>query len=56
LSNLNKKLQGVIEEEALNFLLTIGTGAGDIIENPDPSWLTEKMWSDICRAAKVIKQ
>ncbi|XP_065334185.1 dynein axonemal heavy chain 3 [Cloeon dipterum] len=49
------RLSGVIEESALKFLLTTGVTA-DIADNPDPSWITEKTWAEICRATRMIEQ
>ncbi|KAJ3389327.1 Dynein heavy chain 7, axonemal [Entophlyctis sp. JEL0112] len=38
-----------IDSDEYRFLVTGGVGIGDInLSNPDPAWLTEKSWSDIC--------
>ncbi|KAF4522383.1 hypothetical protein B566_EDAN012965 [Ephemera danica] len=42
-----------IEEEALKFLLTTGSSLEKSV-NPDPSWLSDKSWSEICRASKRV--
>jgi dynein heavy chain len=39
-----------LESEELRFLLTGGIGIGDTTSpNPDKSWITDKMWGEICR-------
>ena len=38
----------------LRFLLTGGVAMGDLpIANPDPSWISEKMWSEMCRVSDL---
>jgi hypothetical protein len=37
----------------LKFLLTTSTSL-ETSKNPDPRWLTEKSWGEICRASKLI--
>ncbi|KAJ3048328.1 Dynein heavy chain 7, axonemal, partial [Rhizophlyctis rosea] len=36
------------------FLLTGGIGSGDAnVANPDPTWITERSWADICRLSTL---
>lgn len=37
----------------LMFLLTGGVGLQNTIANPDPSWLQDKCWDEICRANEL---
>ncbi|KAJ3073863.1 Dynein heavy chain 7, axonemal [Podochytrium sp. JEL0797] len=38
-----------IDSDEWRFLVTGGIGIGDIsLANPDPSWMTEKSWGDVC--------
>ncbi|XP_056445731.1 dynein axonemal heavy chain 12 isoform X2 [Gadus chalcogrammus] len=41
-----------IEYGDLMFLLTGGVGLTNATPNPDPSWLQEKSWDEICRASE----
>ncbi|KAI8615245.1 dynein heavy chain and region D6 of dynein motor-domain-containing protein [Chytriomyces sp. MP71] len=38
-----------IDSDEWRFLITGGIGIGDSsVANPDPSWMTDKSWSDVC--------
>uniref|UniRef100_A0A8C3E132 Dynein axonemal heavy chain 12 n=1 Tax=Corvus moneduloides TaxID=1196302 RepID=A0A8C3E132_CORMO len=39
-----------IEHQEFLFLLTGGVGLKNIHKNPDPSWLSDKSWDELCRA------
>nr|XP_044991758.1 dynein axonemal heavy chain 12 [Jaculus jaculus] len=42
-----------IEYQELMFLLTGGVSLKSADPNPDPSWLQDKSWEEICRASEV---
>ncbi|KAG7228180.1 hypothetical protein INR49_013343 [Caranx melampygus] len=42
-----------IEYSEFMFLLTGGVGLQNTIANPDPSWLQDKSWDEICRADEL---
>ncbi|KAJ2994003.1 Dynein heavy chain 7, axonemal [Globomyces sp. JEL0801] len=43
-----------IDAAEWRFVLTGGVGVGDgFISNPDPSWITEKSWGEICRLSDL---
>ncbi|XP_056241890.1 dynein axonemal heavy chain 12 [Seriola aureovittata] len=42
-----------IEYSDFMFLLTGGVGLQNTIANPDPSWLQDKSWDEICRASEL---
>ncbi|KAK2851543.1 hypothetical protein Q5P01_007819 [Channa striata] len=42
-----------IEYSDLMFLLTGGVGLQNTTANPDPSWLQDKSWDEICRASEL---
>ncbi|KAM4563453.1 dynein axonemal heavy chain 12 isoform 1-T1 [Odontesthes bonariensis] len=42
-----------IEFSDFMFLLTGGVGLQNTIANPDPSWLQDKSWDEICRASEL---
>ncbi|XP_061837093.1 dynein axonemal heavy chain 12-like [Nerophis lumbriciformis] len=42
-----------IEYTDLIFLMTGGVGLQNTIANPDPSWLQDKSWDEICRANEL---
>ncbi|XP_063993893.1 dynein axonemal heavy chain 3 [Diachasmimorpha longicaudata] len=44
------RAEGRIHEDLWSFLLTGGVALRNPFKNPDPSWLTEKSWSEITRA------
>lgn len=35
------------------FLLTGGVGLKNKYKNPDPSWLSDKSWDELCRASEI---
>uniref|UniRef100_A0A8C0JEA1 Dynein heavy chain n=1 Tax=Chelonoidis abingdonii TaxID=106734 RepID=A0A8C0JEA1_CHEAB len=39
-----------IEQQEFMFLLTGGVGLKNKYKNPDPSWLQDKSWDELCRA------
>ncbi|XP_053607537.1 dynein axonemal heavy chain 3 [Plodia interpunctella] len=45
--------QGLIDDEQVAFLLTGGVALDNPYENPAPSWLTDKSWSEIVRASNL---
>lgn len=47
------KSKGLVEDSLLVFFLTGGVGLDNPHTNPDPSWLSDKSWSDIVRASKL---
>ncbi|KAF4078180.1 hypothetical protein AMELA_G00196410 [Ameiurus melas] len=42
-----------IKHSEFMFLLTGGVGLQNDVPNPDPSWLQEKSWDEICRASEL---
>ncbi|NXG35216.1 DYH7 protein, partial [Dromaius novaehollandiae] len=42
-----------IERQEFMFLLTGGVGLKNKYKNPDPSWLPDKSWDELCRAAEI---
>ncbi|XP_060622080.2 dynein axonemal heavy chain 12 [Anolis sagrei] len=42
-----------IEHQEFMFLLTGGVGLKSKYKNPDPSWLQDKSWDEICRASDM---
>ncbi|XP_068019795.1 dynein axonemal heavy chain 12 isoform X1 [Melanerpes formicivorus] len=42
-----------IEHQEFMFLLTGGVGLKNMYKNPDPSWLPDKSWDEICRASEI---
>nr|XP_061802869.1 dynein axonemal heavy chain 12-like [Nerophis lumbriciformis] len=42
-----------IEYSDLIFLMTGGVGLQNTLANPDPSWLQDKSWDEICRANEL---
>nr|XP_008166211.1 dynein axonemal heavy chain 12 isoform X1 [Chrysemys picta bellii] len=40
-----------IEQQEFMFLLTGGVGLKNKYKNPDPSWLQDKSWDELCRAS-----
>uniref|UniRef100_A0A672VFG6 Dynein axonemal heavy chain 12 n=1 Tax=Strigops habroptila TaxID=2489341 RepID=A0A672VFG6_STRHB len=42
-----------IEHHEFMFLLTGGVGLKNIYKNPDPSWLSDKSWDELCRASEI---
>lgn len=45
--------QGQIDDELVAFLLTGGVALDNPFENPAPSWLTDKSWSEIVRSSNM---
>ncbi|XP_075883238.1 dynein axonemal heavy chain 12 isoform X2 [Nelusetta ayraudi] len=45
--------KGEIEYGDFMFLLTGGVGLQNTVPNPQPSWLQEKSWDEICRANEL---
>ncbi|XP_076299082.1 dynein heavy chain 3, axonemal isoform X2 [Lasioglossum baleicum] len=44
---------GQLEENLWTFLLTGGVGLDNPFPNPDPSWLTDRSWSEVVRATDL---
>ncbi|NWI88768.1 DYH7 protein, partial [Pitta sordida] len=42
-----------IEHQEFMFLLTGGVGLKNEYQNPDPSWLSDKTWDELCRASEM---
>uniref|UniRef100_U3K1D6 Dynein axonemal heavy chain 12 n=1 Tax=Ficedula albicollis TaxID=59894 RepID=U3K1D6_FICAL len=42
-----------IEHQEFMFLLTGGVGLKNEHKNPDPSWLSDKSWDELCRASEI---
>uniref|UniRef100_A0A7M4FPW0 Dynein axonemal heavy chain 12 n=1 Tax=Crocodylus porosus TaxID=8502 RepID=A0A7M4FPW0_CROPO len=42
-----------IELQEFMFLLTGGVGLKNKYKNPDPSWLPDKSWDELCRASEI---
>uniref|UniRef100_A0A671X3C3 Dynein axonemal heavy chain 12 n=1 Tax=Sparus aurata TaxID=8175 RepID=A0A671X3C3_SPAAU len=42
-----------IEYSDFMFLLTGGVGLQNTVANPDPTWLQDKSWDEICRASEL---
>lgn len=42
-----------IEYQELMFLLTGGVSLKSAEKNPDPDWLQDKSWEEICRASEL---
>uniref|UniRef100_A0A663MBF2 Dynein axonemal heavy chain 12 n=1 Tax=Athene cunicularia TaxID=194338 RepID=A0A663MBF2_ATHCN len=42
-----------IEHQEFMFLLTGGVGLKNKYKNPDPSWLPDKSWDELCRASEI---
>jgi dynein heavy chain len=40
---------GKLDKGEFKFFLTGGLGSENEIPNPDPSWLTEKIWGEVCQ-------
>ena len=43
------KAKGGLDQNEFMFFLTGGVGLENKIPNPDPSWLSDKSWDEICR-------
>uniref|UniRef100_A0A3Q2Y6N0 Uncharacterized protein n=1 Tax=Hippocampus comes TaxID=109280 RepID=A0A3Q2Y6N0_HIPCM len=52
-SDVSIRSKGEIEYSDLIFLMTGGVGLQNTLANPDPSWLQEKSWDEICRANEL---
>lgn len=42
-----------IEHQEFMFFLTGGVGLKTQYKNPDPSWLPDKSWDELCRASEM---
>ncbi|XP_028170778.1 dynein heavy chain 3, axonemal [Ostrinia furnacalis] len=47
------RAKGAIDDEMVGFLLTGGVALENPYENPAPTWLTEKAWSEIVRSSNL---
>lgn len=52
-SDISIRSKNAIEYCDLIFLMTGGVGLQNTLANPDPSWLQEKSWDEICRANEL---
>ena len=43
------RAKGDLDHEEFLFFLTGGVGLENKLPNPDPTWLSEKSWDEICR-------
>ena len=45
--------RGELDKDEYLFLLTGGVGLENKLANPDPSWLTDKSWDELCRMSAL---
>ncbi|KAL1116324.1 hypothetical protein AAG570_005819 [Ranatra chinensis] len=48
-----ERARGKINEELFTFLLTGGVALDNPYPNPDPTWITEKAWSEVVRSSHL---
>lgn len=51
--SLEYRAKNEIERQEFMFLLTAGVGLKNKYKNPDPSWLPDKSWDELCRASEI---
>lgn len=51
--SLEYRAKHEIERQEFMFLLTAGVGLKNKYKNPDPSWLPDKSWDELCRASEI---
>ncbi len=43
------RARGDLDRDEFMFFMTGGVGLENKLDNPDPSWLSDKSWDEICR-------
>ena len=49
------RARGDLDQDEFMFFLTGGVGLENKIPNPDPTWLSDKSWDEICRFSDMPK-
>ncbi|KAI5612480.1 dynein heavy chain 12, axonemal isoform X1 [Silurus asotus] len=53
INSIQDRAKKEVKYSEFMFLLTGGVGLQNNVPNPDPSWLQEKSWDEICRASEL---